>query len=418
MINMKRYQPMDLLQLTWAEYIPMGIFAYLTLNGRIDVDRLVKAVVKAAAYVPETLCSVSPRMRYRPCDPEAKTVVDEVQGPFETGFPLDPHQGTQLKIRVVHNEDSDSLIVGMSHVVTDGRGLIQYISLLAAAYDDEITLGRITQIRSRTKEKEFQASEREPLPLRNSRAFEPIMKGMKIGKPTQLEKIVKKMPAQIFPLQSTGTQWFCRDVAISKETMDSLHDKVRRDGVTLNDVFLAGSARVINRILDVPIPVMPCPTDLRVLVDLGPLSIGNLSGMYTMGIPVTPGEPISATVETVHREMTEMRSRNRCCAPAPLFLGICHIFTTGFIKMMVTSAFKASPVPYSNFGIVRPLSFGNVDVVSCFLTGTYNTYPGYRLTVSSYHGVTHFVATLIGDEERANAIEDIIRQIVDECVSY
>lgn len=44
---------------------------------------------------------------------------------------------TQLKIFISHGDDLDNMVLGMSHILADGRGFLQYLYLLSAFYNEE-----------------------------------------------------------------------------------------------------------------------------------------------------------------------------------------------------------------------------------------------------------------------------------------
>ena len=390
---MSKYEPLDLVEAAFIERGSVGIYATMSFDGRIDVGRLSDAVIRVGSLVPETLCSIDVgHMRYIPV--ALPDVVSEIPEPVSVGFKWDPQTDTQVKILVGHGTDADSMIVGMTHVVVDGIGMRQYVSLLADAYNG--TLPR----------------------LRNVRSISSILKGKKVGEPTEGEKVAATLGDQSFLLPHEGKDRFLRRVTIPAEVMGSVHDKARSQGVTLNDVFIAACARVVSRRLDLPVVRMPCPVNLRQFGDVGPLSVANMSGILQASFPVDREDSFSDTVGVVHRELAEMQARNRGLAGLARFSSICRWVPLRLLKSIARGSFSIPAIIFSNCGTLEVLTFGDTTVESYFINGQYR--PNYQLalTVSSYRGATTFVHSLRGDEEGADAGEVVMNQIVGECESW
>jgi len=390
---MGKYEPLDLVEAAFIGHGSVGIYATVIFDGRIDVDRLADAVLRVGPVVPETLCRIDVRrMRFLPIP--APDIVSEIPRHVETGFDWDPTTDTQVKILVGHGPVSDSMVVGMTHVVTDGIGLEQYVSLLEKAYNGNLTI------------------------LNNVRSIDSILATVRIGEPTRGELAAVKLSAQSLGLPDAGNERICRRVTIPAGTMDSIHDKARKHGVTLNDVFMTACVRVVSRILHLPFILLPCPVDLRPFGDVGPLTVANLSGLYMSSYAVGQRDSFSETMGSVHREIAELRARNRSMAAMAKFIPLCRMAPVWLARWMVRQDMMIPAIVYSNFGSLEPLQFGGTRAAAYYVTGGYRKNSQLGLSVSSYKGATSFVHSLIGDEEGADAAEAVIRQIVQECESW
>jgi len=390
---MKRYEPLDLVEAAFVGHGSVDVYATLFFDGRIDVGKLADAVTRVGTLVPETLSRIDvSRMRYIPV--ASPDVVSEIDEPVGVGVKWDPETDTQVKIVVGHGGGGDSMRVGVTHIIVDGIGLIQYVSLLAAAYNGNLPR------------------------LRNVRSIDSIVRRSKVGEPTEGEKLAATLGDQSIVLPHEGKQRILRRVTIPAETMAALHDRARAQGVKLNDVFIAGCVRVVSRIRDLPVVLMPCPTNLRQFGDVGPLSVANMSGMYKSSYPVDPGDSFSKTVELVHREIAEMQARNRAMDGFAAFFRICRWVPLRFLTSMARNSFSIPAIVYSNCGALDPVRFGDAQTVDYFINGQYRPNYQLELTISSYQGVTSFIHSLRGDEEGADAGEAVMHQIVAECESW
>ena len=387
---MKKCEPLDLVEASFIGLGSVGLYATMFFDGRIDAERLADAAIRVGSIVPETLCRVDVKhMRYRPAS--SLDIVSEISEPVGVGFRWDPKTETQVKILVGHGEYADSMIIGLTHVVVDGIGLIQYVSLLADAYNGVLPN------------------------VHNVRSLAPILKGKTVGEPTEGEKLAAALGDQSILLPHVGMERSLRRVVIPADTMSAIHDAARGKGVTLNDVFIAACVRVVSRLRDWPVVIMPCPVDLRKFGDVGPLSVANMSGMYRSSYRVDPGDSFSRTVDLVHREISEMAARNRSMDGLATFCSLCRWVPLKILALISLKSFSVPPIIYSNWGTLAPLSFGQSHAVTYFTNAPYR--PNYQisLTISSYDGATSFVHALRGDEEAADAGEDVLRQIAAEC---
>jgi len=385
------YEALDLMILANEDHVPPFIYEYIFFKGRIEMDRLIQAVDRVAAIVPETLyCLDARRSRFKKAGFTARDVVTETAQMLDYGFEWDLRHGPQVTIRVGHGSHKDSMIVAVSHVLADGMGVLQYVSLLADAYSG--VLSKVS----------------------NNRSSAPILAAASFGPQTEAEKRGAETPSMGLPLTGAGQEFFCRRVTLPKPTMDALHDLSRAHSATLNDVFFAACARVACRTLDLPAVALRCPVDIRPVVDPGPLSVANMTGLYRMSVDVEPDDPFSATVTQVRQEMLRQRKRRRYFFDFPTLAKLSRRFPVSALKTILKGSYLVRPVEYTNCGIQPDFAFSGVGVEYSFMTGAYAAYPEFPFSVSSFAGTTTFAITVVGDENRADASEKVLRRIVAE----
>jgi len=374
--------------------IPSHIYEHIYLDGRIDVDRLAEAVSQVAVIVPETLWRLDARhVRFKQAGFTVGDVVTESQHldcQSDCGFPWDLRGDTQVKIRVIHGPRTDSLVIGFSHVLADGMGVLEYVSLLADAYNGVLR------------------------PVRNERSADEIMASATFGPQTESEKRASEIASMGLPYEGGGKEYHCYRVTLSVSTMDRIHSLARSQSATLNDVFFTACARVAARILDVDQIAMRCPVDLRPLVAPRALTVANLTSLYRMAIDVGKDDSFSTTLEQVHQEILLQRERRRYLFDFPTLAAIPAWYPMFLIKRAIRRDYLVRPVNYSNCGIQPHVDFAGVGVELSFMTGAYAAYPEFPVTVSSFNGTTTFAVTLMGDEERADAGEKTLGRIIKE----
>jgi len=377
--------------LTTEKHIPPYIFEYVDFDGRVDIDRLVTAVGRVGAIVPETLYRLdSRRLRFKEAGFTPRDVVIEEDHALDCGPTWDLRHDTQVKIHIIHGPDADSMVMGMSHYLSDGAGVMQYTTLLGEGYQGECP------------------------DVHNNRSSQAIVAASKFDPPTQGETRSRQFPPMALPIPHTGTDHFCRHITLPQSTMKTLRDVAKSHSLSLNDVFLAASARVACRMMDMTTMPMRCPVNLRPFIDAGPLTVANMTGLYAMTVDVDPGDSFSTTAQRVHQEVAASRERGRHFFDMPTLVGLTRRYPIGMLRRSMAKTYRVRPVEYTNIGVLPPLVFGNVNAVSAYMTGAYGAYPEVPISISGFSGLTTFATTIEGDSARADAAEDVVRLIIGE----
>ncbi|MCL2470965.1 MAG: hypothetical protein FWF25_04405 [Propionibacteriaceae bacterium] len=372
-------------------------YAKIDFDGRLNMDRLVHAVAKAAAVIPETLCGIDTRrFRFTSVGVAPADIVEEVPYTPESCPEFDPRSGPQVKILVGHGVDGDTLVVQISHVLSDGAGLWQYVGLLSAFYN-----GR-------------------HLNLCNNRSVRAALDGTKVGPATPAEHDGEDTSWDGFPMPGSVGERLWLVETIPAGTLAVLHDKAKQSCVTLNDVFLAAYSRVVCRLLETSKSRVSCPVDLRRLSELGDLTVANMTGRYMVTTRVEPGDSFSTTVSRIHDEVQELRRRNRHVAQLHLLHFAWRFAPKRLIQESVRGVYHLHPISYSNMGVLDPASatFGSCRPVRGAVFGPYIDTGGFLVVISTMHGVATLGSSIVADPERAQAGQDILKMVVEECVAW
>jgi NRPS condensation-like uncharacterized protein len=322
--------------------------------------------------------------------------VTEIDGRISVGPQWDPAHDGQVRILVGHGSTHDSVVIGIGHVLSDGHGLLQYLSLLQAAYGGDHLSGH------------------------NVRDIGPLLANLRVRARTAAERIGRRLPRLQLDVAGDGSARSCRTVVLPDTVMKPLHEKARRHGVSLNDAFLAAYARVVCSLLGVKTVSLPCPADLRRFGDIGPMSIANLTGMFRVTVSVGSRDSFTDTAKQVHGEMRELRARNRCFAGVANLRRVSRVTPPGLTAAIIRRTYTIMAISYTNLGMMdrAKTRFADTPVISAFLTGTYRMTPEFQLSVSSFGDTTTFACTLVGDERRAQAGEQVLRLVAEECSGW
>lgn len=129
-----RGQELDRLQsLRDGKVICPVINCHLQLEGSFDRKRLARAVEQTRSYVPELFYSYDKR---RGCFTENHSEKFRVLYPIENNLPRiagrgwDPTTGPQLRIGYRQEGKMTSLVIGMTHFISDAKGFLHIFLFL------------------------------------------------------------------------------------------------------------------------------------------------------------------------------------------------------------------------------------------------------------------------------------------------
>lgn len=131
---------LDVIECTNRERIYPIIYMRIRLNGEIDISELKAAIQISATYVPEILCSFDCKTgMFIDCGYTADNVImlDDSKNNKSGYLKWDLSCDTQLKIKYSAKNGHSFMIIGISHILSDGRGFLQYLYLLSDLYNQK-----------------------------------------------------------------------------------------------------------------------------------------------------------------------------------------------------------------------------------------------------------------------------------------
>ncbi|MDC7286853.1 VTT domain-containing protein [Blautia schinkii] len=378
---------LDFVEAAHRQRVYPFIYCHMEFDGDLDISRLQSAIARSCLYVPEVLYTYD---FTRGCFVDKGFTASDTVCYASDLLQWELEKKPQLQIVV--NEEEKKIIIGMSHILTDGEGFLQYLYLLSFLYSGHTPIP----------------------PLKNCREISPVLDNIHIGRPTEQTRRHRRVTVPPLRENSKGHQHFCLSSRILPKDFSAIYYKSKKQNVTLNDVFLAAYARVISRLHGLQIVVIPCPADLRRYSPMmDRLSIANMTGIYRkIVVEIAPQHSFRDTLLQVHIEMELQKSRRRC------FVGIrplnyaFHRMSRPVLAQSIKYSYRLFPVSYTNFGKIdhTKLAFKDCKMKGCFMTGTYRLPPDFQLSISTYQNVCTLNCTLIGQDG-----DDIIgQQILDD----
>ncbi len=377
------------------------MYCRMVLQGHFNIDKLKSAVHLSSQYVPEILYTYDfKRGRFVNQGLTTDNAVIITCFDDETALRWDLSKNTQLQIAICKEEQQNTIIIGMSHILTDGTGFLQYLCLLASLYNGNPPGSK----------------------LQNARDISPILKDIRVQSPTEQTKYGRRIEVAPLRPHNNGTQFFCLNSTIAPNDLTAIHVNAKKSGATLNHAFIAAYARVIARLQNTDKIVLPCPADLRRFQpEQDNLTVANMTGIYKkIIVEINPRHTFSETLSQVCIEMNLQKDRCRCFAGMRLLNVAFHKTPRFVLKKAIRAGYPLLPVSYTNMGIINheKLYFQDCSIKKCYLTGTYRLPPDFQLSISTFRNTCTLNCTLIGEACDESIGQTILEQVKKELLEW
>lgn len=400
---MKKYdvQPLDLMQFINTKYHEPFIHERIEFSGKLDEERFVNSINTLICAFPILKC------RY---DSKENTFVERDSLTGKELLRADCNGGRN-KILTESLDMSEKLIqftlsentlyITVSHLVCDGAGFKQLIYLLCDIYN-----GSFDGNHEFLMERNFSQLTKS-LKRQTGMTFQMLlsMAGNYKNKP-----IYAKAAAESIDVV---------EKTIPKEIMHKVHTVAKKQGATLNDVFLAAYARALCKQYRLNKVNIPCTVDLRKYTK-NKTGIANLTGTYNLNIKISGGEPFSKTLTAVSASMQKQKkTQNDIAGPMLLVSKYESSTLEGFLKLyggMNTGAFT----DYTNLGVLdnKRLRFNGTTIENAVGYSGLNKAPCFQIAVSSFKGETTISSLFQCAESEREKADLLMDAIVSEIQSF
>lgn len=387
--TIEKLQGLDILQTIYMDRLYPLIYCHIRLDVPINIKRLRAAVEYTRKYVPEICYSYNAQNN---CFTNCGYNTDKI---FNTDkFTVwNLENDTQLKI--FYSEDGRNVIIGISHILCDGNGFLQYLYMLSDFYNDRIIKQDVKNIREIT----------------------PLMKDANIKYTKIIPKFMRcKLPKNI----GCGKQSDCRYIKeiISEDDFHKIHSKTKRCGLSINDVFAAVYGNVMCDRLNQSHITVRCPVNLRNFAEnKKTLTVANMTGIYY--ITVKRKEDITKTAECIHYQIEQQHRKFSCFRGIKALDWICNYLPPSVSKFVCSKFYHIPAVSYSNIGIIdcNKLTF-NEHIRECFLSSAYRHTPYFQLTISTYNNVCTLTCSTFDNADSCNYGIDILKSVKNRLLQW
>lgn len=409
------------------------IQAIMKLDGRLDFDKLVRAVKLSFDAEPVLGCRLVKSnppywKRFDDVDnikfcsiEEADNSDEAVQRFLES--PMDMHKDPMTMVRLIRSRECDTLGLKINHVCSDGAGAKEYIQLLSDIYtridnEDNDFVPNVS-IRSRMDHEKLLS------------ALGEYNRKTEWGPMTQVPLTTWKFPWKNL---RTGTTGFAI-CGFPYGTLDILNKYAKSRGATINDLILTALYRAMFKIAKPPYGVpmdIPITIDLRkYLPDHKAEAIRNFSSGVILRLDRRPNELFEGTLYRVMALTKAMKNSHPSKKNAMgldiiekiNFYQMCAYFEalSHILELTLQNPFlifnRCSPT-LSNVGIISRslLKFGKSTVSEAYIIPPVVRAPGILLVASTYNGIMTLAVGFYKPSVRKSDVEGLINKIKDELI--
>lgn len=392
-----RCEGLDFVEASLRHRVYPVMYCSMEIVGHLDIERLKEAVHSTCSFVPEVLCAYD--FRRGQFKDIGLSVEDTLSFKKELNL-WDLNSKPQLQIQISRQEGKSLIIFGMSHILTDANGFLQYLSLLASLYNDQTPA----------------------VSSRNHRKIAAFLKNIHVEKPTQQTRRGRGKNLPPFRTKSAEKIFFCLVNRISPNKFFLLHEKAKKNKVTLNTVFMAAYVRVIAKLKQIRVVTIPCPADLRRFCDTeNKLTIANMTGIYRrVTIEMKPWHTFADTLLQVQIEMELQKSRYHCFTGIKPLNALYHRIPRCLLGILIKTTYRLPPISYTNIGRIdeKKIFFKDCFIKNCYMTGAYRKPPDFQLSISTFRDVCTLNCMLIGKREDKITGQYILNQIQGELLEW
>ncbi len=400
---MKEYkvQPLDLMQYINTKYHEPFIHELIELEDTLNTAKLTAALDNLIKVFPLLKCRYD-SVRNVFVENEALTgkdllVIDDTAN--RTNLLTESLNSNERLIKFTLSKNF--LIITVSHLICDGIGFKQLIYLLCDFYNGNVG-GDYSALMNRE--------------------FSQLTGNLKVSAGDTMKMLFSMIGGykntQVYN-KGENEQIHIAERRIPSDIMTKVHAAAKKQGATLNDVFLTAYGRAIGKLYSKKKINIPCMVNLRKYAS-GETGIANLGGTYNLNVKLSQSKTFAESLTVVNRAMNKQKkSKNDIAGPMLLVSKYEKSPLEKFLKLyggMNTSAYT----DYTNLGKLEEskLKFDGTTVINAVGYSGLNKAPCFQIAVSSLKGETTVSSMFVCGESERKKADLLMNAIVEEIKSF
>ncbi|RYM04942.1 hypothetical protein EWH99_07980 [Sporolactobacillus sp. THM7-7] len=316
---------------------------------------------------------------------------------------LDETAGPQLRITVIRENDGDTLVIVLNHMICDGGGIRDYLYMLARCYT---TL----------------ADGADPvpnLPDPGSRSINQVFDHMTQEEIRQIKNAplhgYKQTEKDHLPLQGDGANPFIMTHKVSAEQFATIRSYAKKHGATINDALFAAYVCALSRELDTDLIVLDCPVNLRPYIpeNVQP-GLCNLTSNIICAVPTHTGESFDEALRSVKKVMDKQKTS---LDPLKVYWALEDIHRRYPLSEAKERFPKVYRIPFNgmtNIGIMdeRQLRFADLHIEETYLSGSIKYAPYFQIAVTTFRKAMTFSTNFHGTEDDYRWLDRFVKRMI------
>ena len=394
-------QPLDLMQFINTKYHDPFIHELLEFEEGLDPEKLIQAIDKLADVFPLLKCCYDPQSNtFRFNEHCSGRDLLRIDAAADRNMLLTEALDAGKKL-VQLTLSPNTLIITISHMICDGSGLKQLLYLLCELYN-----GNCCENLDHLMVREFSQLTKE---LTGTAAMTLKMLISMMGNYKSRPVYAKADHENSYVIERT----------IRQEVMSRVHDAAKKQGATLNDVFLTAYARALGELYRLKKIHIPCTVDLRKYAKTK-TGIANLTGTYNLNLKMKDGAAFGETLADASALMQKQKkTKNDLAGPMLLVSKYEKSTLEQFLKLYGGMDTSAS-ADYTNLGVLDDgkLAFDGTRLINAVGYSGLNKAPSFQIAVSSFRGETTLTSLVRCSQEEKKKADLIFDTMVREIESF
>lgn len=389
-------EPLNILHTVGMKEMYPIIRVHFKILGNFSMNQFKKAVQSVHSVVPELFC------KYRladntfvPVDDDQNHVVFPNINPDQDIGNWDLFKDPQWRIYLNHESNGYDVTIFLSHILTDGAGTKQLLTLLAKAYNT----GNLDGVHNHT-DIDW---------LRDLLKKHPVAVDRKVDHPSQPLSLPSLVESKA-PQRRTGK------VYLDQKMTQLLIKASHQEKVTLNDLFMAAFGQVVQRFCSTDRIALACPTDMRQFIP-GKFQwrVANHTSRYNINVASDLDQSFEQTVQNVHQAMETNKQSFQCLSSVKTLVENYQKGDLKQLQQITEDNYHVRPISYTNFGIIdsQRLKFVGCQVTDFDMLGSYRQMPMFQVAVSTFKQQIILAYAMIGTDEEYYLGNAVTRTMAD-----
>lgn len=409
-----RIQALDLWAATHSEKIDKSVYVIFNTKKRVDPERLKHAIQQSIKIVPE----ISSYYNSKKCilhgvDFTIEDIViihENEPDDSKEYWDINIFTGPLLQVHLFHQGEGTHVRFCMSHIICDGRGMVQYLELISKFYNNpELSVKKIP---SNVRMDIYKLSKN--------------LKGIKYYKVPEFEKYKSEIGDIKLPFEDNSDARY-KLICIHIDANDIVHirKKVKQKRATMNDLFMTAFLRALSCFKEQERYVIHCPLDMRKILQEefeGKLTICNFTSKYICPAEIAPEDTFDKTLLAISEKMVMQKERMpRFAIDGIKFLFRWKwLFSDKFMAWMIRKRHTFYSVYYTNCGILEEeaISLHDNEIISAYITGSFLNPPAYQFSLTTFKGSTAITCNINGSPANLLLAEEILKEVKSQIMNW
>lgn len=374
--------PLDMLEASTISNSLPAMYAHIILQHELDVHRLYTALYKCNTIVPELFTRYDPiKNIFYPCHVDIHSLIEHPDQFSYDHWNL--QHGPQVNIQIIKEQQQSHMCIALSHIVSDGSGFKQFLTMLCAFYNNET----FDVINHRNVKRSF---------------LVPSIKLAKTGATYPIKLQSKSDNAHRYITHHTTS-------------INALSSYAHKHNLTVNDLLLYSYVMALYDVTKINSMSIPCPVDLRkYLRHQNPCSITNFTGGYNITLQNIAQTTPMNLLKTIHEQMLYNRKENRDLKNINYLYNAYQCLPKPICRFFVKRWYREYDVSFTNVGICdhNAIHFQGSELLDFYISTRFREFPSYQVCISTFQDTLHLTSSGCGNDESEQLSDQILRSML------